>query len=355
MKLLSGRQVLREALSQEMKRDNTVFLFGEDIGLLGGIFRVTEGLADRFGTERVIDMPISESGFVGMAVGAAMMGMRPVVELFFADILPVCMDQIVNTAAKTRFVTNGLLHAPMVVRIPTMSNGTVYQSQTFEAWLAHVPGLKVVMASKPEDIGGLLLTAIRDPDPVIFIENRFIYDMTAQVPDTIKPIPFGKARICRKGTDVTVITWGANMVNMAEQVADQMSKDGVSVEVIDPRTLIPFDRDALIKSVSKTGRLVVLHEAVRRCGFGAEIVAAIADSEAFTKLKAPMVRVANPGVPVAFSRGLQKYALPNSDDLIAAICRVMGRVKPISKSKGIVANKKQKTAKGSPSGYAQPQ
>jgi pyruvate/2-oxoglutarate/acetoin dehydrogenase E1 component len=173
MKLLKGNEILRATLAQEMERDGRVLLLGEDIASLGGIFRVTAGLADRFGKDRVMDMPISESGFVGMGVGAAMMGMRPVVEIVFSDVLPVCMDQIVNTAAKTRFVTNGLLHVPMVIRTPTISNVTVYQSQTFEAWLAHVPGLKVVMPSKPQDAGGLLLMAIRDPDPVIFIENRF--------------------------------------------------------------------------------------------------------------------------------------------------------------------------------------
>ena len=324
MKSLSGNQILCEALAQEMEQDDTVFLLGEDIGLLGGIYQVTKGLADRFGTKRVIDTPISESGFVGMAIGAAMMGMRPVVELMFADLFPVCMDQIVNTAAKTRFVTNALFHVPMVIRTPTISDVTVYQSQTFESWLAHVPGLKVVMPSKPLDAGGLLLTAIHDPDPVIFIENRFIYEISAMVPDKIEPIPFGKAEISRQGTDLTVVTWGANMVKMAEKVADQLSGDGISVEVIDPRTLVPFDKDAVVNSVCKTGRLVILHEAVRRCGFGAEIAATVAaDSEAFDNLKAPIARVANPGVPVAFSQGLHKYALPGSDDLIGAIRRVM--------------------------------
>ncbi len=323
MKSLTGNQILCQALAQEMAQDDSIFLIGEDIGLLGGIYQVSKGLSDRFGKKRVIDAPISESGFVGMAIGAAMMGMRPVVELMFADLFPVCMDQIVNTAAKTRFVTNGLLHVPLVIRTPTISNVTVYQSQTFESWLAHVPGLKVVMPSKPLDAGGLLLTAIRDPDPVIFIENRFIYKMSAMVPDKIEPIPFGQADICRQGTDVTVVTWGANMVKMAEDVADQLRNDGISIEVIDPRTLVPFDKDTVINSVCKTGRLVILQEAVRRCGFGAEIAAVVADSKAFENLKAPIARVANPGIPVAFSRGLHKYALPKSEDLTDAIRRVM--------------------------------
>lgn len=323
MKSLTGNQILCQALAQEMEQDNSIFLIGEDIGLLGGIYQVSKGLADRFGKNRVIDSPISESGFVGMAVGAAMMGMRPVVELMFADLFPVCMDQIVNTAAKTRFVTNGLLHVPMVIRTPTISNVTVYQSQTFESWLAHVPGLKVVMPAKPLDAGRLLLTAIRDPDPVIFIENRFIYKMSAMVPDRLEPMPFGQADISRQGTDVTVVSWGANMVKMAEDTADQLQQEGISVEVIDPRTLVPFDKDAVINSVYKTGRLVILHEAVRRCGFGAEIAALVSDSKAFDNLKAPIARVANPGIPVAFSRGLHKYALPGSEDLIGAIRRVM--------------------------------
>lgn len=323
MKSLTGNQILCQALAQEMEQDNSIFLIGEDIGLLGGIYQVSKGLSDRFGKQRVIDAPISESGFVGMAVGAAMMGMRPVVELMFADLFPVCMDQIVNTAAKTRFVTNGLMHVPMVIRTPTISNVTVYQSQTFESWLVHVPGLKVVMPAKPLDAGRLLLTAIRDPDPVIFIENRSIYKMSAMVPDRLEPMPFGQADISRQGTDVTVVSWGANMVKMAEDAADQLQQEGISVEVIDPRTLVPFDQDAVINSVCKTGRLVILHEAVRRCGFGAEIAALVSDSKAFENLKAPIARVANPGIPVAFSRGLHKYALPKSEDLIGAIRRVM--------------------------------
>ncbi|MCC6491752.1 MAG: alpha-ketoacid dehydrogenase subunit beta [Pirellulales bacterium] len=350
MRVLAGNQILREALAQEMERDQRVWLLGEDIGVLGGIYKVTEGLLQRFGRDRVTDMPISESGFVGMAAGAAMLGLRPVVELMFADLFPVCMDQIVNTAAKTRFVTNGLLHVPMVIRTPTISNVTAYQSQTFEAWLAHVPGLKVVMPSKPQDLGGLLLASIRDPDPVIFLENRFVYDMMGEVPDVIEPIPLGQARICREGTDVTLVAWGANMVQMAEQVADQAAEDGVSVEVIDPRTLVPFDLRAIVQSVCKTGRLVVLHEAVRRCGFGAEIVASIADSEAFSKLRAPMIRVANPGVPVPFSRALHKYALPAAEDLMAAIYRVMKRVMPKAMPKTTVKQQVELVA-SRPSGY----
>ena len=322
MKKLSGNQILCQTLAQEMELDESIFLLGEDIGILGGIYHVTDGLMDRFGTDRVMDMPISESGFVGMAAGAAMMGMRPVIELMFADLFPVCMDQIVNTVAKTRFVTNGLFNVPMVIRTPTISDVTAYQSQTFESWFAHVPGLKVVMPSKPLDAAGLMVTAIRDPDPVIFLENRFIYEMTSQVPDTIEPIPFGKAQISRQGTNVTVVSWGTNMVNLAEKVADQLSGEGISVEVLDPRTLVPFDKKAILDSVKKTGRLVVLHEAVQRCGFGAEIAATIA-TESFNDLKAPIIRVANPGVPVAFSRGLHQYAIPNSENLIAAIRRVM--------------------------------
>lgn len=323
MKSLTGSQVLCEALAQEMERDEAIFLLGEDIGILGGIYQVTRGLAARFGPKRVIDTPISESGFVGMAAGAAMMGMRPVVELMFADLFPVCMDQIVNTAAKTRFVTNGLFHVPLVIRTPTVSDATVYQSQTFESWLAHVPGLKVVMPSKPLDAGGLLVTAIRDPDPVIFIENRFLYQMSAMVPDTIAPIPFGKAAITRQGPDVTVVAWGANMVSMAEEVADRLRGDGIGIEVIDPRTLVPFDTESVVDSVCRTGRLVIVHEAVRRCGFGAEIAAAVAGSRAFRHLKAPIERVANPGVPVAFGKDLQRFVVPRSDDLVDAIHRVM--------------------------------
>ena len=321
MRSLRGNQALAQALGQEMERDHRVMLLGEDVAAHGGVFGVSQGLLERFGPQRVIDTPISESGIVGLAVGAAMMGMRPVVEIQFTDLMTIAMDQIVNTAAKVRYAHNGVMHAPVVIRTVNLTKGTIYSSQSLEAWFAHVPGLKVVMPSTPSDAAGLLLTAIRDPDPVIFIESRSLYALRRPVPDQIQAIAFGQSQIIREGSDVTVVAWGP-MVSIAKEATEQLSNDGISVELIDPRTLIPFDLNAIVQSVCKTGRLVIVHEAVRRCGFGAEIAAAVMDGEAFGCLQAPIVRVANPGVPVAHSAALHKFALPDTDDVIAGIRRV---------------------------------
>ena len=322
MRMLRGNQALGEALAQEMEGDERVFVLGEDIARHGGVFRVTEGLLARFGPTRVIDTPISESGIVGLAVGAALLGMRPVVEIQFTDLVTIAMDQIVNSAAKARYVHNGALHAPLVVRTVNLGTGTVYSSQALEAWFVHVPGLKVVTPSTPHDAKGLLISAIRDPDPVIFIEHKALYGMRGPVPEESYPIPFGRAEIRRQGSDVTLVAW-LSMVAMMEEVADDLAADGVSVEVIDLRTLVPFDKDTVVNSVCKTGRLVIVHEAVRRGGMGAEIAAAVVDSEAFGYLQAPIVRVANPGVPVPHSSALRKLALPGKDEVIAAIHRVI--------------------------------
>jgi len=322
MRKLRGNEALCEALAQEMAADDRVFILGEDLGAHGGVFRVTEGLFDRFGAKRVIDSPISESGIVGAGVGAAMMGMRPVVELQFIDLITIAMDQIANTAAKVRYVHDGAMSCPLVIRTVSLGKGSVYSSQAFEAWLAHVPGLKVVMPSDPRDAKGLLIQAIRDDDPVIFIEPKSLYGMRGEVPEESYTIEFGKANVRRPGDDVTVVAWG-RMVAVAEKVAETMAADAVSVEVIDLRTLAPFDSAAVIQSVCKTGRLVVTHEAVKCGGFGAEIVATVMESEAFDYLQAPAARVANPGVPVPHSAALHKLALPDADDLADAIRRVM--------------------------------
>ena len=322
MRKLRGNQALCEALAQTMTDDERVFILGEDLAHHGGVFRVTEGLLDRFGPRRVIDSPISESGIVGAGVGAALMGMRPVVEIQFTDLITVAMDQIANSAAKGRYAHNGAMHVPLVVRTVNLGKGTIYASQAWEAWFTHVPGLKVVMPADPHDAKGLLISAIRDPDPVIFIEPRELYGMHGPVPEESYTVPFGKANIRCQGSDVTVVTFG-NMVRMAEKVAEKMADEGVSVEVVDPRTLVPFDGQTLVQSVCKTGRLVVAHEAVKRGGFGAEIAAEVIDSEAFEYLQAPIVRVANPGVPVPHSQALHKFALPGKSDLINAIRRVL--------------------------------
>ena len=318
MRALQLSEALREALLQEMESDERVFVFGEDVAAYGGLDAVTKGLVDRFGPERVFDTPIAESGIAGLAVGAALMGMRPVVEMQFTGLITIAMDQIANSGAKARYVHNGAMEAPLVVRTVTISSGNVYMGQSLEAWFAHVPGLKVVAPSTPFDGKGLLIASIRDPDPVIFIEHRELYSIAGHVPEEAYAIPLGQAAVRREGSDVTVVAW-LNMVPIVEQVAEELAGESISVEVIDPRTLVPFDREAVVRSVSKTGRLVVVHEAVRRGGFGAEVAAAVAGSEAFRSLKAPIVRVANIGVPVPHSTKLDKHVLPGKEDVIAGI------------------------------------
>lgn len=327
MRALQLREALREALLQEMERDERVFVFGEDVAAFGGLEGVTKGLLDRFGPERIFDTPISESGIAGLAVGASLMGMRPVVEMQFTGLTTIAMDQIANSAAKARYVHDGAMSAPLVVRTVTMSGGNVYMGQSLEAWFAHVPGLKVVAPSTPYDAKGLLTASIRDPDPVVFVEHTATYGTTGHVPQEQYTVSFGEASVRREGSDVTVVAW-SSMVPVVEQAADELAAEGVSVEVIDPRTLVPFDTEAVVRSVSKTGRLVVAHEAVRRGGFGAEVAAVIAGSEAFEHLRSPIVRVGNRGVPVPHSANLDKYVVPGKDDVLEGIRRAVGPRSP---------------------------
>ena len=322
MRTLRGNEALREALMQEMAADERVFLLGEDIADHGGVFNVTEGLLERFGTERVIDSPISESAIVGAGVGAALMGMRLVVEGQFTDLVTIAMDQIVNSAAKARYVHGGAMSCPLVVRTVNLGRGTVYSSQALEAWFTHVPGLKVVMPSDAHDAKGLLISAMRDDDPVIFIEPKSLYALRGPVPEKRYALPFGQANVRRAGDDVTVVAWGST-VPLAEKVAEALAAESLGVEVVDPRTLAPFDARAVVNSVCRTGRLVIVHEAVKCAGFGAEVAARVSDSEAFERLQAPIVRVANPGVPVPHSTALHPLALPSIDGLTSAIRRLM--------------------------------
>ena len=322
MRTLTFSEASREALHQEMEADERVFVFGEDVASYGGLDGVTAGLLDRFGPERVFDTPISESGMAGLAVGAALMGMRPVVEIQFTGLITVAMDHIVNTAAKARYVHNGALGAPLVVRTVHWNPANAYMTQALEAWFTHVPGLKVVAPSTPYDCKGLLVSAIRDPDPVVFVEQRDLYETSGPVPEELYGVPMGQATVRREGSDVTVVTW-MKMVPVVEQAAEELAKEGIGVEVIDPRTLVPFDRDAVVRSVSKTGRLVIVHEAVRRGGFGAEVAATVADSDAFRRLKAPIIRVANTGIPMPHSAHLQGHVLPTIEDVIEGIRRAL--------------------------------
>lgn len=316
---ITFREALREAMTEEMQRDPSVFLMGLDIGAWGGSFKVTDGLLEKFGEHRVIDMPISESGFTGAAVGAALLETRPVVELLFGDFLPLVLDQLVNHAAKMRHSFGGKAKVPMVLRTffgAGTSAGSSH-SQSLEAWVVHCPGLKVVMPSTPGDAKGLLKSAIRDDDPVIFFEHRLLYAMKGKVPEGEYYIPLGQADVKRVGKDVTVVATAA-MVHLSLEAADELTKEGIEIEVLDPRSLSPFDSEALVKSVKKTGRLLIVHEACKTGGIGGEI-AAIAAKEAFGFLDAPIERIGAPDVPVPFSPVLEKYYLPKKKDIVTTV------------------------------------
>jgi len=303
-------QAIRDALREEMERDPRIVLLGEDIGRNGGVFRATEGLWERFGAERVVDTPLAESGIVGMAIGMALAGLRPVAEIQFADFVYPAFDQIVSELAKFRYRSAGQFTAPVVIRAPSGGGikGGHYHSQSPEAYFIHTAGLKVVMPSTPADAKGLLASAMRDPDPVIFLEPKALYRTAkGEVPDVDTAVPLGKARIARRGSDVTIVTYGAT-VRVAEEAAEQAESAGAAVEVIDLRTLWPLDIEAVIGSVEKTGRAVVLHEAPRTCGFGAEL-AALIQEKAFLHLKAPVARVT--GFDTPFPYALEKLYLPD--------------------------------------------
>lgn len=315
---------LREAMCEEMRKDENVYLMGEDIGAYCGCFGVSKGMLDEFGPERIRETPISETAFVGAAVGSAIMGKRPIVEIMFSDFVSVCWDQIINQAAKIHYMFAGKNKVPMVLRTP-QGGGTgaaAQHSQCFEAMYAHVPGLKVVIPSTPYDAKGLLKTAIRDDNPVIFLETKLLYRTKGQVPEEEYTIPFGQADIKREGSDVTVVTWG-RCVQMCLDVAEKLAKEGKQVEVIDPRTLVPFDHEAVKKSVMKTHKLVIVHEAVKTGGFGAEIASSICDSEAFFYLDAPIKRVGALDCPIPFNPVLENEALPNKDKIEAAIREIL--------------------------------
>ena len=321
---LTTAQAIREALAEEMRRDPRVFLLGEDIGVYGGAFGVTNGLLDEFGPERVRDTPIAESAIVGCAIGAALLGMRPVVELQFSDFITNAMDAIVNQAAKIRYMFGGKARVPMVVRTPggAGTGAAAQHSQSLEAWTAHIPGLKVVMPSDPAEAKGLLKAAIRDDNPVIFYEHKLLYRVKGNVPDEDYTIPLGTARVVRPGRDVTVIAT-SYQVQRALQAAELLAAEGVDVEIIDPRTLLPLDRDTIIQSVARTGRVVITHEAVEHGGVGAEIAAAIMESEAFYYLDAPLVRVCGKPVPIPCNKRLEEMALPQVADIVDGVRRVL--------------------------------
>ena len=316
-------EALREALFEEMERDKTVFLMGEDLQHWGGPWGVVKGFLEKFGPERVIDTPISESAFVGAAITAAATGLRPVVEVMFSDFLGVCMDQVINQAAKFRYMFGGQTKVPLVIRTTIGASGSsaAQHSQCLYSIFMHMPGLKCVIPSTPYDAKGLLKTAIRDDDPVMFFEHKLLYQIKGRVPKEEYLIPFGKADIKREGNDVTIVAT-ALMVHKALRVAERLKNDGISVEVVDPRTIVPLDKDTIIKSVKKTGRLIVVDEDYERCSFASEIMA-IVSSEAFDYLDAPLKRVSTPNVPIPYSPVLEKEIIPNEQRIIEAIKSIL--------------------------------
>jgi pyruvate/2-oxoglutarate/acetoin dehydrogenase E1 component len=310
MREITYRDALKEALIEEMKRDERVFLLGEDIAdPFGSAYKVTLGLSPIFGTERVIQTPISEQGFTGAAVGAAITGMRPVVEFMYIDFTTMAMDQLANQAAKIRYMSGGQARVPVVFRTqggPGRSSAAQH-AQSLEAWFHHLPGMLVAMPSTPYDAKGLLKTAIRLDDPVMFIEQKLLYNTTGPVPEEEYTIPFGVADVKREGSDCTVVATSMAVIK-ALRAADLLAKEGISVEVVDPRTLFPLDIDTIVASVKKTSRLVVTHEAPERGGFAAEVVAQVAD-KAFGYIDAPIQRVCAPSVPPPFARNMEEYTM----------------------------------------------
>ena len=323
---LTYREAVRDALSRAMRDDEDVFIMGEDIAEMGGSMGVTQGMLAEFGPERVRNTPISEIAIVGTGIGAAMQGMRPVVEIMYQDFLTLSMEQLVNQAAKHRTMSGGQLKVPLTVRTQGGAGWSpgAQHAQQVEAWFCHVPGLKVAYPSTPEDVRGLLWSAIYDDNPVIFFEHRLLYPLKGEVPEELEPIPFGKARVLREGTDVTVIAIG-RMVPEALQAAEQAQEDeGISVEVVDPRTLLPLDEETILDSVQKTTRCVTAHEAVTRGGFGAEL-AAVVQAGAFDYLDAPVERVGAKFAPLAFAPAMEQWAVPHAADVLEAVKRTMAR------------------------------
>jgi len=321
---ITYREALREALREEMSRDPSVFLLGEDIGRYwGGAFKVTEGLAEEFGDERVRDTPISESTIVGTAVGSAITGMRPVAEIMFGDLTALAMDQIANQAAKIRYMFGGQAKCPMVVRTPFGAGVNIasHHSQSLEAWFMHVPGLYVAVPSTPKDAKGLLKSALRGENPVFFCEHKLLYSIKGEVPEDDYLVPFGVADIKREGTDVTVVAT-LYMVHKALAAAQTLAQDGINVEVIDPRTLTPLDKTTIVKSVKKTGRVVVVSEDCKTTGVSAEIAAVVAE-EAIDYLDAPIKRVTGADTPIPFSPTLEQFVIPNEKSIVKAVKEVV--------------------------------
>ena len=314
---------IRSGLHEEMKRDSSVYILGEDVAL-GGPFGATKGLAEEFGNNRVVNTPISEATVMGLAIGAATAGLRPVVEIMFIDFITLAMDQLINHAAKLHYMSSGQLKVPLTVRVQCGISGNMgaHHSQSLESWLLHVPGLKVVMPSNAADAKGLLKAAIRDDNPVVFVEHRGLYWSRGSVPEQDEIIPIGKASVVRGGSDITIVAL-AKMLQASLEAADELAANGISVEVIDPRSLSPFDVVTIVESVKKTARLLIVHEAVEQGGVGAEIATKV-QQEAFYYLDSPILRVAAPFAPVPASPTLEKRFVPDKDRIMHAARRALG-------------------------------
>jgi pyruvate dehydrogenase E1 component beta subunit len=319
MREIEYREAIKEAVIEEMDKDKSVFLIGEDIGVYGGAFRAYKGLLEKYGPERVINTPISEIGIIGAGVGAALTGQRPIAEIMFIDFTTLAMDQIVNQAAKIRYMTGDSLNVPMVIRTQGgAGRGVAAQhSQSLEAWFYHIPGLKVVMPATSYDVKGLLKTAIRDDNPVVFLEHKMIYLIKGEVPEEEYTIPFGEADIKREGSDITIVAY-SNMLFKSLEAAEELEKDGISCEVVDPRTLVPLDIDTIIDSVKKTGRLVVVTEACKRGSVASDISAKVTE-KAFDWLDAPVKIVAGLNTPIPYNSNLEQASIPHKKDIVAAV------------------------------------
>jgi pyruvate dehydrogenase E1 component beta subunit len=319
MKKMTYAEGIREGMRKKMLEDPNVFIFGEDVGKFGGCFGVTMGMFDEFGDKRVRDTPISEGAIIGTAVGSAACGLRPIAELMFMDFVTVGMDQIVNQAAKLRYMTGGKITLPIVIRLPEGGgvSAAAQHSQSLEAWLTHVPGLKVVYPSNAQDAYGLIISAIEDDNPVIYIENKTLYATKSEVEDELKVVPLGKASVKKEGTDVTIITYGRQVFDSLK-AAEDLAKDGINAEVIDLRSLYPLDIETIFKSVGKTHKVVIVSEEVKRGAFTGEIASTIAE-ECFYECDAPIKRVGSLNTPIPFASNLENYVLPNDRDIVIAV------------------------------------
>jgi pyruvate/2-oxoglutarate/acetoin dehydrogenase E1 component len=317
---ITYREAVREAMVQAMREDESVFLMGEDVGVYGGAFGVSRGMVEEFGGDRVVDTPLSEAGFVGLCIGAALMGMRPIAEIQFSDFITHSMDQLVNQAAKLRYMFGGEGRVPLVVRTPggAGTGAAAQHSQSLEAWFIHVPGLRVVMPSTPYDAKGLLRAALDDPNPVIFYEHKLLYNRKGDVPGGAYRVPIGEAAVSREGEDVTLVAAGLAH-RYALEAADALAGEGIEAEIVDLRTLSPMDHASVARSVQKTGKLVVIEEDVKTAGWGAEVVARIVEKESFYALDRAPARVAGADVPIPYNKNLEAYVRPSPEKVVEAV------------------------------------